>query len=137
MKAWGLGTCYGGYDDQTKLFLNSNIAAMGWNENDAIDLYAMMREVEIGDIIYLKSSYPKKGEGMILRIKAIGRVVNPNIKHNGKCAIGVEYIKNFKSFDLNLREYKGRNSVYTSTFYQEYNPRIIEKLLMTVKQTEK
>lgn len=95
MKIWGMGTCYGGYDDQTSIFIKNKIAAIGWSEDDAVDLYAMIREVEIGDIIYLKSSYPQKGKGRILRIKAIGRVVNPNKKFDGKSAIGIEYIEDF------------------------------------------
>ena len=129
MKVWGIGTCYGGYDDKTSIFLQNNIAAIGWNKNEAIDLYAMMREVKIGDIIYLKSSYPKKGIGKILRIKAVGKVVNPNKKYDGKSVIGVEYFKKFVPFDLLLKNYKSKSSVYSSTFYQEYNPLIIEKLL--------
>lgn len=129
MKVWGMGTCYGGYNDQTSKFLKNGIAAIGWDEEEAIDLYTMLREVEVGDIIYLKSTYPQKGTGMILRIKAIGKVVNPNKKYDGKIAVGVKYIENFKSADLVLREYKGKNGVYSSTFYQEYNPLIIEKVL--------
>lgn len=129
MNIWGLGTCYGGYDDKKDIFIKNNIAAIGWSEDEALDLYAMMRKVDIGDIIYLKSSYPKKGVGRILRIKAVGKVINPNKKFEGKSAVGMEYIKNFTSFDLALNEYKGKNSVYGSTFYQEYNPIIIEKIL--------
>ena len=129
MKVWGMGTCFGGYNDQTSSFIENGIAAIGWNEEEAIDLYATLREVAIGDVIYLKSTYPKKGTGMVLRIKVIGKVVNPNKKHEGKSSLCVEYIKNFNSLDLALSEYKGKNSVYGSTFYQEYNPLIIEKIL--------
>ena len=133
MKVWGMGTCYGGYNDQTSMFIKNKIAAIGWSEDDAIDLYAMIGKVEIGDIIYLKSTYPKKNIGRILRIKTIGKVVNPNKKFNGKSAIGVDYIKNFAPIDLVLNDYKGKNSVYGSTFYQEYNPLIIEKILNLIQ----
>lgn len=134
MKIWGMGTCYGGSDDKVNIFVENKIAAIGWNEDDAIDLYAMMNDVEIGDIIYLKSSYPKKGVGIILRIKAIGKVINPNKKFNGKSVIGIEYIKDFSPVDLSLNEYHGKNSVYGSTFYREYNPLIIEKILQYAKE---
>lgn len=133
MKIWGMGTCYGGYDDQTDCFVKNSIAAIGWDENDAIDLYAMMRDVEIGDILYLKSTYPKKGVGRILRIKAIGKVTNPCKKIDGKSAISINYIKSFTPIDLILKNYKGKNSVYGSTFYQEYNPLIIEKILKYIQ----
>ncbi len=133
MKVWGMGTCYGGYNDQTSMFIKNKIAAIGWSEDDAIDLYAMIGKVEIGDIIYLKSTYPKKNIGRILRIKTIGKVVNPNKKFNGKSAIGVDYIKNFAPIDLVVKDYKGKNSVYGSTFYQEYNPLIIEKILNLIQ----
>ena len=76
-----------------------------------------------------ESGTGKKGTGMVLRIKAIGKIVNPNKKYEGKSALGVEYIKDFATTNLILREYKGKNSVYSSTFYQEYNPLIIEKIL--------
>lgn len=137
MKIWGMGTCYAGYDDQTSIFVQNGIAAIGWNENDAIDLYAMMKEVKICDIIYLKSTYPKKGYGKVLRIKAIGKVVNPNKKINGKSAIGVDYMENFNPVDLILKDYKGKHSVYGSTFYQEYNPLIIEKILKYIQSKER
>ena len=100
-----------------------------YKKKTSVDLYTMLREVEVGDIIYLKSTYPQKGTGMILRIKAIGKVVNPNKKYEGKSALGVEYIKDFTTTNLVLREYRGKNSVYRSTFYQEYNPFIVEKIL--------
>ena len=128
-----MGTCYGGYDDQTTIFIENKIAAIGWSENDAIDLYAMIGKVEIGDIIYLKSTYPKKSIGRILRIKTVGKVVNPNKKFDGKSAIGMDYIENFAPIDLVLKDYKGKNSVYGSTFYQEYNPLIIEKILNLIQ----
>lgn len=128
-----MGTCYGGYDDQTSVFIKNKVAAIGWSEDDAIDLYAMLGKVEIGDIIYLKSTYPKKNSGRILRIKAIGKVVNPNKKFDEKSAIGVDYIENFTPVDLVLKDYKGKNNVYGSTFYQEYNPLIIEKILNLIQ----
>lgn len=128
-----MGTCYGGYDDQTTIFIENKIAAIGWSENDAIDLYAMIGKVEIGDIIYLKSTYPKKSIGRILRIKTVGKVVNPNKKFDGKSAIGMDYIENFAPIDLVLKDYKGKNNVYGSTFYQEYNPLIIEKILNLIQ----
>lgn len=128
-----MGTCYGGYDDQTTIFIENKIAAIGWSENDAIDLYAMIGKVEIGDIIYLKSTYSKKSIGRILRIKTVGKVVNPNKKFDGKSAIGMDYIENFAPIDLVLKDYKGKNNVYGSTFYQEYNPLIIEKILNLIQ----
>lgn len=133
MKIWGIGTCYGGYDDQTSRFIENGIAAIGWSEDDAIDLYAMLREVEIGDIVYLKSTYQKKGIGRILRIKAVGKVINANKKFDGKSALGIEYVNDFVAVDLALNEYRGKNSVYGSTFYQEYNPLIVEEILKMIK----
>ena len=133
MKIWGMGTCYGGYDDQTSIFIKNKIAAVGWSEDDAIDLYAMIGKVEISDIIYLKSTYPKKGIGRVLRIKTVGKVVNPNKKFDGKSAIGVDYIESFTPIDLVLKDYRCKNSVYGCTFYQEYNPLIIEKILHLIQ----
>ena len=45
----------------------------------------------------------------------------------------MDYIGNFTPIDLVLKDYKGKNSVYGSSFYQEYNPLIIEKILNLIQ----
>lgn len=140
MRVWGMG-CKWGKDDQYSDFISNRKAVIGWSMVDAPDLYAMLREVELGDVIYLKSYIGPKKE---LRIRCVGRVTsttklvvhgtNDVTKKDMKYALGVSWVENFNPFVLSLKEekYTGKNNVYNNTFYREYNPGIIEDILQYI-----
>lgn len=132
MKIWGIGYKFGGWDDKSRDFTANSEAVIGWDIKNAPDLYLMLREIEIGDIVYLKTCALKKGKGKELRIAKIGKVINPLklVDENGKNALGVKWVKEFDSFlPFMLNECKSRNNVYSNTLYREYNPIIIEEIL--------
>ena len=129
MKIWGMGFMYGRCNDKSKEFIKDRKAVIGWSEKEAPDLYAMLREVDIGDIIYLKTYYIKN---QAVKIWHIGKVVNTLNLIGTKYALGVEWIKSFDTpLALSFKEerYKGKNNVYNNTFYREYNPNIIQCVL--------
>ncbi len=133
MKVWGIGANWGG-KSIVKEFIGNDYAGIGWLEDEAPSLYAMMRDIEKGDIVYLKSFTYKN---CTLNIKAIGRVTATAFKDpryfKGKdkhITIQVEWF-DIPSIGLkyDFREngkIDMRNNVYNNTLYREYCDRIIE-----------
>ncbi len=72
MAIYGAGSNWGGDEIKDDFFTNNNYV-IGWDINDAQDLYNMLSTVKIGDIIYLKANRPGS---LDLRIKGIGIVRN-------------------------------------------------------------
>lgn len=72
MAIYGAGSNWDGDEIKDDFFTNNNYV-IGWDINDAQDLYNMLSSVKIGDIIYLKANRPGS---LDLRIKGIGIVRN-------------------------------------------------------------
>ena len=134
MHVWGMGFMFGRDDDRSGNFLDSGTAVIGWSMEDAPDLFAMLREVNLGDVLYLKTFGIRKQE---VRVWHIGKVISTlNLVDNGtKYALGMKWVKSFdEPITLSLREqkYTGKNNVYNNTFYREYNPGIIQNILQHI-----
>ena len=71
MAVWGMGSFFNGADNQFDNFIKENFVCMLWNENDVPEFYAMMKEIQLGDIIYLKSF--KRGSDE-MHVNAVGIV---------------------------------------------------------------
>lgn len=72
MAIYGAGSNWDGDEIKDDFFANNNYV-IGWDINDAQDLYNMLSTVKIGDIIYLKANRPGS---LDIRIKGIGIVRN-------------------------------------------------------------
>ncbi|WP_040195621.1 hypothetical protein [Candidatus Soleaferrea massiliensis] len=133
MRIWGIGATWG---DKPMLdeFGKKHAVAIGWEEEEAPGLYAMMNQVQIGDIIYVKSFVIK---GKVLHIKAVGTVTStaysqPPLLGENKKAINVKWLEkpeSFKEILHPLSEEEMRYNVYNNTFYEELNPDIIEIIM--------
>lgn len=132
MKVWGIGANWGNKSMLSE-FQSENAVGIGWKEEDAPALYAMMNEMEIGDIVYVKSFVMGKKE---LRIKAVGEIISntfekPNIFGDNHRTIKVKWkygsFANVLNHKITDEEFK--YNVYLNTLYREYNPQIIEKIL--------
>lgn len=88
MAMYGLGARY--ETDVTDVFVQNELACVGWNYEDAPSLHEIMRSVQVGDIIYLKSHPPSIG----LIIKAIGLVRNSEVfrSDHGAACVRVEWL---------------------------------------------
>lgn len=71
MAIWGMGSHFGGSENQIDSFLNENFVCLGYTKKTAPDLIDMMKEIKIGDIIFIKSF--KIGSNL-MHINAIGIV---------------------------------------------------------------
>lgn len=73
---YGIGAAFSsGTEDHASTFISKGFACIGWNSEDAPAFHEMLRQINIGDIIFLKSFSPKAG----LYIKAIGLVTSSKI----------------------------------------------------------
>ena len=132
MALYGIGCMYDDEDVCPK-FHKKGIACIGWSPEDKPYLYGILREISIGDIIILKSFFPRGGQ-QVLRIKAVGIVINDNvevIKDLGHC-LKVKWI----SYDADgIKEHEfpsGKSDAGVqrgTTIYKEYNPEICKQIV--------
>lgn len=101
MAIWGMGSMFGGTDEQKENFIKGNFVCVGWKESDKPDIYKSLEKIEIGDIIYLKSLF---FTSKIMKIKAIG-IVTSRLKrenvHSGYEKCGNEIDVKWLNTDVN------------------------------------
>jgi hypothetical protein len=70
MAIYGFGAAYGGSEDMSSAFVEAGGAFVGWTREEAPSAHAMLRQIEVGDLVFLKSFPPSMG----LIVKAAGIV---------------------------------------------------------------
>ena len=121
-------------------FFNEKTFTLGWDEENAEDLYSFLASLKAGDILYLKANRPGS---RTIRVKGIGFIRENFISSFcGK----KEDISDYQSFSLpvvwivqeefliNIPQSVGRlTNIRAATAYEEYLPMvqkiIIEKIL--------
>ena len=120
MAIWGIGAMYG-KKDVTIDFINNKVACLGWSKEEAPSLYEMIKNVNVGDIIYIKSFSPNVG----LKVKAIGIVLDSEIKMISDSlgfGIKVNWLCNLNEhLTIHFNETIYRNNVYNNSLYEEFN----------------
>ncbi len=144
MAIFGAGSNWDGNEVKNDFFRNENFV-IGWDINEAEDLYSQISSIKIGDIIYLKANRPGS---LDIRVKGIGIVgktlVNQlfdkkeNLSKNRRnFELPVKWIvKN--EFQISIPTNTGRlTNVRAATLYEEYMPfvqtEIINRLLNQLK----
>lgn len=130
MQVWGIGAYWNSAEDQSEFFVRNSVAALGWPEERAPSLCAMMNEMQMGDIIYIKSFTIRT---KTLNIKAIGKITGytytDDVLFGGrKKAVPVKWLYTGGVLKYGLTEEDGINNVYSHTLYREYSPGIIRRL---------
>ena len=126
MSVYGMGSLFCGTEEQLDNFVSEGFVCIGWKKEDKPELYAILNNIKIGDIIYIKA-LPLSSKTM--RIKAVG-IVTTALKtentHHGyeKCGneIGIKWLKSNinKSInidDSNINKRKGSLFIETNTDY--------------------
>lgn len=85
MATYAFGAAYGGNDDKTRAFIAKSAAFIGWMPEEAPFLHNMLRQVEVGDLVFLKSFAPSVG----LLIKAAGIVSKTDIPQDWDLGFGI------------------------------------------------
>lgn len=128
MAIWGVGFHFGKKCSQKEKFINKNYISIGYSEKEAPEYYAMMREIRVGDIVYLKSWAIRNNT---LHIRAIGKVISP-MKQNISNITVDWLIKDIdETIALNTK-YRQR----VTSIYKEYNDTVISTINKYISLTE-
>jgi len=139
MAIFGAGSNWDGSEIKDDFFKNENYI-IGWDINDAEDLYGQISSVKVGDIIYLKANKPGSLE---LRIKGIGIVKQSLVnqlfekkenlsKNRRNFEIPVKWVvKN--EFHISIPQNMGKlTNVRAATLYEEFLPFIQTEILKEI-----
>ncbi len=145
MAIYGAGSNWDGNEIKDSFFVNNNYV-IGWNINDAQDLYNMISTIKIGDIIYLKANRPGSYD---IRVKGIGIVRNSlinvlfekeenlsNTRNNFE--LPVEWIDT-EEFIISIPPTIGKlTNVRAATLYEEFLPfvqnEIIDRIIKKINK---
>lgn len=136
MAIYGIGATWNN-DDMVEEFLRDNKICMGWSIIQAPSIYRILRDIKIGDIIYIKS-YEFSQSPAQLRVKAVGIIIDDNLfayneeseRNNYRECITVRWLWRGNE----IIEFNDPYNVRTNSLFQEFNPniqRIILDLLLT------
>lgn len=124
MAIFGIGAWYSG-DDMTSIFLEKEVACVGWGEEYAPTLHRIMAHIKIGDIIYIKKYPPSEG----LTIKAIGIVADDKVTQIPDVGEACVKVKWAWKGDEYIGKIDDKYIVHTGTLYEEYNPDVQKKII--------
>lgn len=136
MAIYGAGSNWDGDEIKDDFFANNNYV-IGWDINDAQDLYNMLSSVKIGDIIYLKANRPGS---LDLRIKGIGLVRNSFLNilfekgenlssTRNNFELPVEWIDT-EEFFITIPSNTGKlTNVRAATLYEEFLPFVQNEII--------
>lgn len=143
MAIFGAGSNWDGNEIKDSFFSNNNYV-IGWDINDAKDLYNKISTIKAGDIIYLKANRPGS---LDIRIKGIGIVrktllnilfeKGENLSSNtNNFELPVEWIDK-SEFIITIPQNTGKlTNVRAATLYEEFLPfvqnEIINKIITRV-----
>jgi hypothetical protein len=132
MVVYGLGCMYGD-ENVCSDFIKKDLACIGWEPAEKPYIYGIIRDINIGDILVLKSFFQRKGN-QVLRIKAFGFVLNNIIEEDiklGHC-LKVKWIsykpEGIEDFEFPNEEFDG-GVQRRSTIYREYNLEVCKKII--------
>lgn len=101
------------------------MACVGWKPEQKPFFYGILKEINVGDIVFLKSFFEQEGN-QVLRIKAVGIIIDNEIQKTedlGHC-LKVKWI----SYDADgLKDIKFPNEEFDggvqrrTTIYKEHN----------------
>lgn len=134
MKIWGIGANLGGSVDISNDFVNRKIAYLGYKKEDAPVFYEMLKEIKLGDIVYIKS-LPIGGSN--LRIKNVGIVtrelsdveqyIDGDTKND---TLGVKWLD--LQIDLDIEKCDKKYTARSTSVYREYSPFVINEIMSRV-----
>ena len=138
MAIYGIGCDYSGKYVGND-FYAKGVACIGYGLEDKPYLYGMIKEIDIGDIVIMKSFFQRGGK-QVLRIKGVGVVTDNTLKrvrglghgievkwlkYNADGLLELEYTK--QEFDAGVQR--------RTTIYKEYNPDICKRIVQLLLQS--
>lgn len=135
MATYGFGAAYGGSEDMTSTCVQNGGAFVGWSSDEAPSAHAMLRQIEVGDLVFLKAFPPSMG----LIVKAAGVVIETAepLLVNEVPGVGVRVDWTFygpRDGGTKLLGKIGDKADFTrgGTLYREYNPDVQRRIIQLV-----
>jgi len=134
MAIYGIGAKYDGYDVSMD-FIQDNIVATGWDSVSAPDLHEYFKEIEAGDIVYIKAcSYSSN-----ITVKAIGIVQDDQILNKTSRNPLIEIGRNVRWIHIIpfvvVKPSNQKNNVRANTIYREFHPKLISAIMTIVNKS--
>ncbi len=127
MAVWGIGATWDGRD-VSKEFVGYSTAAIGYNEDEKPTFHKRMRDVKVGDLIFIKAKHNESGW---LYVKAIGIVMDIHLcaenGFEGQDGIKVRWIKNLTDNPVKISSPPEYGS--THTLYEEKKDSVIQSVV--------
>jgi hypothetical protein len=108
-------------------FLALGAACVEWREPDAPPLYAILRSIKAGDLIYIKSFNP----GVGLTIKAVGVVSRGEVRDYGRTGTGVPVRWAWQG-GYRIDKLDDKYPVRAAMLYEEYHPTVQSAVIALV-----
>lgn len=126
MTIYGIGAHYSSSKkDVTQDFVKNGLACIGYGERRAPGLHRLLKQIKVGDIIYIKSHPPNLG----LYIKAVGVVKSDNIVEETNLGKGCIKVRWIWTGEEKIGKIDDKYNVRNITLYEEYNPDVQKKVL--------
>ena len=125
MAMFGIGATYD-TEDVSADFLQNGLACVGWSYEEAPSLHLILRSVQVGDIVYLKSHPPNIG----LIVKAVGVVEDSEVfrsEGHGEACVRVNWV--WQGPAITVGHVQDRYNVRNNTLYEEWNPGVRIRIL--------
>ena len=131
MAIYGFGAAYSGTEDMTATFVEAGGAFVGWTSDEAPSAHAMLRQIEVGDLVFLKSFPPSMG----LIVKAAGIVIDAQAVQRWEIeGTGVRVKWTFVGSNDGGHKLLGKigdkaDFMRSGTLYREYNPDVQRRII--------
>lgn len=134
MAIYGIGANYDGHD-VSQIFIRDGIVATGWDDVSAPDLHEYFAEINLGDIVYIKSCSWSSG----ITVKAIGIIQDDQVLTTASGHPQIEIGRNVKwiyttPFVL-AKPLNQKNNVRANTIYREFHTDVIAAIMSTVNKS--
>lgn len=134
MKIWGIGANLGGNIDISNDFANRNIAYLGYKREDAPVFYEMLKEIKLGDVVYIKSlsiggsNLHIKNVGIVTReLSDIVQYIDGDTKND---TLGVKWLD--LQMDLDIEKCDKKYTARSTSIYREYSPFVINEIMSRI-----
>lgn len=134
MKIWGIGANLGGSVDISNDFVNRKIAYLGYKNEDAPVFYEMLKEISLGDIVYIKSlpiggsNLHIKNVGIVTReLSDVVQYIDGDTKND---TLGVKWLD--LQMDLDIEKCDKKYTARSTSIYREYSPFVINEIMTCI-----
>lgn len=134
MKIWGIGANLRGNVDISDDFINRNIAYLGYKKEEAPVFYEMLKEIKLGDLVYIQTlpigagNLHIKNVGIVTReLSDVVQYVNNDTQND---TLGVKWLD--IQMNLDIEKCDKKYTARSTSIYREYSPFVINEIMTCI-----